>query len=246
MMMFLLLCFIWSQKKSLTQTGENLLCFTFKLWLLSASDSASINLCCLREIVSTSLTFRFQQLEYQVFPFKSLFWSCTCSRNKKLVHWNPPQPPISPACCLWTFPECSGPQEKGCWDFNLSNIQTVRFISMKFLLEIFPSFSWLNFCKIFPSRVRFLGVSLRLHRRLFLVLPQNFLSHTSPKPHPTSGKNSPYFIQKSPEIHSVSLYELYSCLSSKSLRSPSISSCLPVAMKAGSCYWVKSHLPREM
>ena len=73
MMMFLLLCFIWSQKKSLTQTGENLLCFTFKLWLLSASDSASINLCCLREIVSTSLTFRFQQLEYQVFPFKSLF-----------------------------------------------------------------------------------------------------------------------------------------------------------------------------
>ena len=73
MPMFLLLCFIWSQKKSLTQTGENLLCFTFKLWLLSASDSASINLCCLREIVSTSLTFRFQQLEYQVFPFKSLF-----------------------------------------------------------------------------------------------------------------------------------------------------------------------------
>ena len=180
MMMFLLLCFIWSQKKSLTQTGENLLCFTFKLWLLSASDSASINLCCLREIVSTSLTFRFQQLEYQVFPFKSLFWRCTCSRNKKLVHWKP-----SPACCLWTFPECSGPQEKGCWDFNLSNIQTVRFISMKFLLEIFPSFSWLNFCKIFPSRVRFLVVSLRLHLRLFLVLPQNFLSHTSPKHHPT-------------------------------------------------------------
>ena len=98
MMMFLLLCFIWSQKKSLTQTGENLLCFTFKLWLLSASDSASINLCCLREIVSTSLTFRFQQLEYQVFPFKSLFWSCTCSRNKKLVHWKPsPTPSPQPA-----------------------------------------------------------------------------------------------------------------------------------------------------
>ena len=57
---------------------------------------------------------------------------------------------------------------------------------MNFLLEIFPSFSWLNFCKIFPSRVRFLVVSLRLHLRLFLVLPQNFLSHTSPKPHPTT------------------------------------------------------------
>ena len=98
MTMFLLLCFIWSQKKSLTQTWENLLCFTFKLWLLSASDSASINLCCLREIVSTSLTFRFQQLEYQVFPFKSLFWSCTCSRNKKLVHWKPsPTPSPQPA-----------------------------------------------------------------------------------------------------------------------------------------------------
>ena len=104
MMMFLLLCFIWSQKKSLTQTGENLLCFTFKLWLLSASDSASINLCCLREIVSTSLTFRFQQLEYQVFPFKYLFWSCTCSRNKKLVHWNPsptPLPSLLPLNLSW-------------------------------------------------------------------------------------------------------------------------------------------------
>ena len=113
MMMFLPLCFIWSQKKSLTQTGENLLCFTFKLWLLSASDSASINLCCLREIVSTSLTFRFQQLEYQVFPFKSLFWSCTCSRNKKLVHWKPSPTPHLPSLLPLNLSWMQWPTGKG-------------------------------------------------------------------------------------------------------------------------------------
>ena len=207
MMMFLLLCFIWSQKKSLTQTGENLLCFTFKLWLLSASDSASINLWCLREIVSTSHTLRFQQLEYKVFPFKSLFWSCTCSRNKKLVHWKPSPTPSPQPAAFEPFLNAVAHRKRAVEILICQTFKQSALFLWHFCWKYFPPFSWLNFCKIFPSRVRFLDVSLRLHLRLFLVLPQNFLSHTSPKPHPTSGKNSPYFIQKSPEIHSVSLCE---------------------------------------
>ena len=135
----------------MSRLKENLLCFTLKLWHQSASDSASINLCCLSEIVSTSLSFQISQIEISTVSIWFPFFVCAefshlCEMRNyfafRLFHFN-----IS-SLYLWAPPQCSGLQAEGCWAFNLSNIQTFHFTSRELFLKIVWNIS-LEFFEIF-------------------------------------------------------------------------------------------------